>query len=166
MKKDTNSRKTVQLGAPIGTTSNRLKKSIMHSLLKRLSLNFCYRCAAEILTPEELSIDHKIDWLDSKNPTELFYNIDNIAFSHHSCNCAAAKKTNQKCTIRSSASKLKGVRKPDSRKIHFSMVFRLDGKTLIFGGYKTALEAALAYDKKAIEIYGDKAVTNKNLGLL
>jgi hypothetical protein len=32
--------------------------------------------------------------------------------------------------------------------------------------FKTPEEAGRAYDEKVIELYGEKAITNKNLGLL
>jgi len=40
---------------------------------------------------EELSIEHKIPWLN--NSSELFWDLDNIAFSHLICNTRAADKT-------------------------------------------------------------------------
>ena len=40
------------------------------------------------------------------------------------------------------------------------------GREIYLGAYKTAIEAALAFDKKAVEIREENAVTNKMLGLL
>lgn len=40
---------------------------------------------------------------------------------------------------------------------------QLNGKKINLGRYKTAREAADAYDKKAIEIFGDFACTNEEL---
>ncbi len=76
---------------PIGTASHRLRKSVMFALLKELNKNFCFRCGAEIQNVDELSIDHKQDWLNSDDPLGNFFNIDNIAFSHLKCNCDSGR---------------------------------------------------------------------------
>jgi hypothetical protein len=83
--------KLIQLGIPIGTAQNRLKKMLMFSMAIELKRNFCFRCASEILTVEELSIEHKIPWLHSKNPTEVFFDLRNIAFSHRDCNSGSRR---------------------------------------------------------------------------
>ena len=67
-----------------GTASNRLRKSIMLMLIKKLDENWCYRCGAEIETERELSVDHKKSWFNVD--VELFWDLNNIAFSHLSCN--------------------------------------------------------------------------------
>lgn len=87
-----NIKKSQQLGMPIGTASHKLRKSIMFDLLKQLNKNFCFQCGTEIESVNELSIEHKIPYLDSDNPKELFFDLDNIAFSHLSCNCSAGRK--------------------------------------------------------------------------
>ncbi len=89
----TNLKKTEQLGMPIGTASGRLRKSIIFDLLKQLNKNYCFQCAAEIKHEDELSIEHKVPYLDSENPKDLFFNLDNIAFSHLTCNVGAARQT-------------------------------------------------------------------------
>lgn len=78
---------------PIGTASNRLRKSIIFMLLKKQNLNFCFQCNSEIVFENELSIEHKVPYLDSENPIELFFDLNNIAFSHLKCNIGAAKKS-------------------------------------------------------------------------
>ncbi len=80
----TDHRRTRQLGMSIGTASHRLKKQLMHRLAQRLGEDACFRCGKPILTAEELSIDHKKTWLDID--ISLFWDLDNIAFSHRSCN--------------------------------------------------------------------------------
>jgi hypothetical protein len=40
------------------------------------------------------------------------------------------------------------------------------GKKIHLGMFATAKEAAEAYDRKALEMFGNKAVTNKMMGLL
>ena len=86
-----NDKKAAQLGMPIGTASNRLRKSIIFNLLKKAKENFCFQCGAEIETEKELSIEHKIPYLDSEDPQGLFFDLNNIAFSHLSCNVGAAR---------------------------------------------------------------------------
>lgn len=81
-----NKRKNDQLGMPHGTANNILRKSIMFQLVKDLNRDVCYRCNKKIETIEDFSIDHKEAWLD--NDPNLFWDLDNIAFSHLKCNIA------------------------------------------------------------------------------
>lgn len=85
-----------QLGMPLGTASGKLRKAILFQLVQDTKRDTCYRCKSKISRISELSIEHMIPWLDSKNPQELFFDISNIAFSHIKCNISAARKTNQK----------------------------------------------------------------------
>lgn len=85
---NTNDRKAAQLGMPLGTASHRLRKMVMFNLIKRLEEDQCYRCQRKIRSPEELSIDHKQDWLNVD--PDLFWDLDNIAFSHLRCNNRSA----------------------------------------------------------------------------
>jgi len=85
-----NKKKADQLGMPHGTASNRLRKQVLFSLIKRLDEHYCYQCGAEITSVEELSMEHKTPWLD--NSPDLFWDLNNIAFSHPSCNYGAARK--------------------------------------------------------------------------
>ena len=78
--------KSDKLGVPFGTASNRLHKQLLFKLVSDLNLNICFRCSLPIQTANTLTIDHKIDWLNSPNPQELFWSLDNIAFSHKTCN--------------------------------------------------------------------------------
>lgn len=90
-----NDTKAAALGMPIGTAANRLRKMVLFSLLVRLRENFCYRCGSEILSVADLSIEHKEAWLRAENPVDAFFDLDNIAFSHLSCNSAAASQPNK-----------------------------------------------------------------------
>jgi hypothetical protein len=85
-----NEKKTLQLGMSVGTATHRLRKQIMMMLVAKCSLDLCYRCGNKICNPEDLSVEHKQPWLDVS--PALFWNIDNIAFSHLSCNVSAARK--------------------------------------------------------------------------
>tara|TARA_R100001082_G_C4342056_1_gene150589 strand:+ start:515 stop:904 length:390 start_codon:yes stop_codon:yes gene_type:complete len=84
-------KKAEQLGMNPSTASHRLKKNLLFNLSERLDINWCYQCGAEITSSEEMTIEHKEPWLDSNNPKDNFFNIDNIAFSHPSCNYSASR---------------------------------------------------------------------------
>lgn len=83
-KKITRKYRDMFIGMPFGTAAHRLKKMIMFNLLQQLNKNFCYRCGKLIENTNDLSTEHKESWLYiNKN---LFWDIDNIAFSHLECN--------------------------------------------------------------------------------
>jgi hypothetical protein len=79
-----NEKKSATLGVPHGTATNKLRKNIMFSLLCRLGENDCYRCKRKIESVDVLSIEHKLPWEGVS--AELFWDLDNIAFSHIACN--------------------------------------------------------------------------------
>ena len=82
-------KKAEQLGMPIGTASAKLKKKILFNFIIIQGLDDCFRCGQKIRNIDNLSIEHKIDWLNSNDPIGLFFDINNIAFSHLSCNASA-----------------------------------------------------------------------------
>lgn len=84
-------KKSEQLGMSISTAGYRLQRQILFNLLKELSRDNCYRCNEKIITIEEFSVDHKINWLN--NDPNLFWDLNNIAFSHRKCNCAFTSTT-------------------------------------------------------------------------
>ncbi len=79
-----NHRIVEQLGMPHGTACNRLRKMILLDLLKRLRANICFKCGESIQVVEDLSIEHKQPWEGIS--AELFWSLENIAFSHLRCN--------------------------------------------------------------------------------
>ncbi|MBU2007474.1 MAG: hypothetical protein KKF08_19055 [Gammaproteobacteria bacterium] len=89
----TTKKKLDQLCIHPATAANQLKKIILFDLLKQLNKNQCFQCNKSIDTVNELSIEHKIPYLDSSNPVELFFDLNNIAFSHLICNIGAARQT-------------------------------------------------------------------------
>jgi hypothetical protein len=84
-------KKDEQLGMKFGTACHKLRSQILFSLVQKTSQNNCFRCGKPIESVEEFSIDHKVDWLDS-SPT-LFWDLDNIAFSHKRCNIPRESKS-------------------------------------------------------------------------
>jgi hypothetical protein len=80
-----------QLGMDAGTASNRLVKDILWSLIVQSGEGYCYRCKEPMLR-NNFSIEHKEPWLHSEDPKGLFFSLDNITFSHKSCNYSAARR--------------------------------------------------------------------------
>ena len=91
-----NRKRKKQLRMAFGTACSRLRKAIMFNLVQQLRLDICHRCSKKIKRVDDFSVDHKIPWLDSKNPTDLFFDVKNIAFSHGRCNISVARKTRKK----------------------------------------------------------------------
>jgi hypothetical protein len=156
-------KKSRQLGLNSGTASIRLRNLILFNLAVRFELNKCYRCGKSIDKAEEFTLDHKIDWLDSCNPVDLFFDVSNVAFSHARCN-RLARRTPRK--IRSKTG-FKGVYLDKNRKKPYKaeLETKINGKKRVYrlGRFNTAQEAALAYDMKAREILGNRAVLNSDI---
>jgi len=75
-----------QLGMDYGTASGRLRKMLMFNFAVDAG-HKCYRCG-EDLKLTDFSVEHKVPWLNSESPVKLFFDINNIAYSHQSCNSA------------------------------------------------------------------------------
>ena len=154
-----------QLGMSMGKANNILNKIIIFSLAEKCGLTNCFRCGTPILNSEDISKDHIVDWLHSKNPRDLFFDINNISFSHKKCN----KPRNQHGFKSSKKiSKFKGVSR--SSKKHKSKPWQcglcVKGKYVFTGRFSSEIEAAMAYDSAVEKFYGAGALTNKSLGLL
>ena len=83
--------KIKQLGMNPATASGRLNKQLLYNLGDRLGLQWCYHCATKIESVKDMSIEHKIPWLHSEDPVSLYFDLDNIAFSHKSCNYSSRR---------------------------------------------------------------------------
>ena len=88
---NSNKKKNLQLKMSYGKAVHKLRKAIMFQMIQKVGLDICFQCGKRIETVDELSIEHKIPWLDSENPVELFFDLDNIAFSHLTCNIRAGR---------------------------------------------------------------------------
>jgi hypothetical protein len=88
--KSGNRKKGSQLGMPLGTAYAKLRKSILFKLVQQTGQDLCFQCGEKIKSIDDLSIEHKKPWLD--NDPALFWNLENIAFSHLNCNIGAARK--------------------------------------------------------------------------
>lgn len=85
-------KKKKQLGMNPSTASHRLVKDILWNFIVYAGRDRCFRCGKK-MTRETFSIEHKAPWLDSEDPVGLFFDIDNISFSHNSCNYSASRKS-------------------------------------------------------------------------
>lgn len=84
-------RKAVEtLGMPTGTASHRLRKMLLFRQLKKHNENICVRCGKEIETVDELSVEHIKPWEGIS--ADLFWDLDNVAFSHMRCNVPHTRK--------------------------------------------------------------------------
>ena len=84
-----NAEKSRALGMNASTAQNRLRKMIMWRLVQQTGQDFCFRCDKQIARIEDLSIEHKEPWQFAADPKASFFDLDNIAFSHLSCNSKA-----------------------------------------------------------------------------
>lgn len=81
-----NKKKAEQLGMSMGSAHNKLRKLILFTLLRQLGLDSCYRCGEDIEHQDHISMEHIKPWLDSDDPKGLYFDINNVTFSHLSCN--------------------------------------------------------------------------------
>lgn len=86
--KQTHLTKERQLGIKLGTANHRLRKSVMWKLIQETNRTNCFRCSKP-LTLSTFSIDHVVPWRG--NDTALFWDINNIEFSHLTCNVNARR---------------------------------------------------------------------------
>ena len=88
-------KKRLQLGMNPGTASHRLVKDLLYEYAVAREGAKCFHCGYH-MTREDFSIEHKEPWLDSDDPVGLYFDIENIAFSHKRCNYAAKRIPHKK----------------------------------------------------------------------
>jgi len=162
---DSNKLKSEKLGMSFSKANHILRKKILFYLAEKCGMRKCFRCGKDIKNIENFSIEHKISWVQADNPPEMFFDINNIAFSHSKCN--QLSKTRFIFT-KVGKSGYRGVTYDGSEKRDKGWRARtvFKGKRYCFGVHKTAIDAAKVYDEEVVKLFGDKAITNKKLGLL
>lgn len=90
-----NKKKSEQLGMSYGSAAHRLRKMLMFQMAQELKRDLCFQCGKRIEDVGDLSVEHKIPWLDSDDPIGLFFDLNNVAFSHLKCNIGAARQTEE-----------------------------------------------------------------------
>lgn len=157
-----NKYKKMQLEESPGKARHKLFTLILYNLVVETNKNNCFRCGLPILSADSISIDHKIPWMYTSNPKEIYYSIDNIAFSHKKCNSSYTRGR----SIVNNPNGFKGITyvKRNSPK-KFRACGQINGKRATLGYFLTAEEAARAYDLHVTNTMGNRAVTNESLGL-
>lgn len=89
-------KKKLQLGMNPGTASQRLVKDLLWNFIKTTGKENCCKCG-ESMTRDTFSIEHVIPWLDSINPIELYFDIENIGYSHLKCNITDIRRRKAVC---------------------------------------------------------------------
>ena len=86
--------KTKQLGMNPSTASARLVKDILWSLIVQTEQDKCCKCG-EHMSRDTFSIEHIEPWLHSEKPLQLYFDLNNISFSHLTCNIADIRRPNK-----------------------------------------------------------------------
>lgn len=90
-------KKKQQLGMNPSTARSRLIGDVLWSFLENSPQNKCFQCG-DPMTRETYSVEHKEPWLDTTDPLKMYFDPNNIAFSHQSCNSAAARRPHAHAT--------------------------------------------------------------------
>lgn len=88
--KKSNIKKESQLGMGLGRASHKLLKDILFDFVSKTG-HKCHHCGQQ-MERDNFSIEHKTPWLDSESPTEIFFDLENIGYSHLKCNIRAARR--------------------------------------------------------------------------
>jgi len=97
MAKDSATKKASLLGMPFGTATQRLRKNVLFCVLQATGLDHCYRCGEPIESVDDLSMEHIVPWQSADDPKAVFFDVENISFSHLKCNVGAANREKTAC---------------------------------------------------------------------
>lgn len=83
--------KEEQLGMNPSTARAKLHKALLWKYIEKSGEDHCCKCG-EKMTLDDYSIEHVTPWLHDDNAVDLFFNLDNISFSHLKCNISSARR--------------------------------------------------------------------------
>ncbi|AUG85106.1 HNH endonuclease [Vibrio phage Ceto] len=72
------------LGMAPSTARDRLMKKLVFSHIQSRGI-VCHHCGKE-MTVDTFSIEHIKPWRGEPNAAELYFDLDNVTYSHRSCN--------------------------------------------------------------------------------
>lgn len=78
-------KKKMQLGMNPSTAANRLVKDLLWSFILQSNRGNCCKCNLP-MARDTFSIEHIEPWLDSDDPVKVYFDLENIGFSHLRCN--------------------------------------------------------------------------------
>jgi hypothetical protein len=84
-------KKQHQLGMNPSTASGRLVKDLLWNFVETTGQSACCKCG-EPMSRETFSIEHVTPWLDSEDPVGLYFDLENISYSHRACNIKDARR--------------------------------------------------------------------------
>lgn len=116
-------KKKKQLGMNPSTARSRLIQDVMWMLIVKCGNNSCHHCN-EPMSRETFSVEHMEPWLDSEDPVGLYFDLENISFSHQSCNSGAARRPHAYKDVLD-----KEQRQKKSRKRNYENNFNYNSKT-------------------------------------
>ena len=85
----------MQLGMNPSTAAGRLVKDVLWKLIQQTGQGTCCKCS-EPMSRETFSVEHVTPWLDSEDPVGLYFDLENISFSHLRCNVGDARSARKK----------------------------------------------------------------------
>jgi len=91
-----NRKKDKQLGMAHGTAVYQLRKALLFQFVQLADKDVCHQCDERIESIEEFSIEHMEPWQGAEDPKETFFDLDNIAYSHLTCNIKASRTPNKR----------------------------------------------------------------------
>lgn len=109
-------RKQAALGnLRLSTAKSRLVKDTLFRLVVQAGY-VCHRCGGDLVR-DDFSIEHKVSWQNSDDPAGLFFDQENIAFSHWLCNSAAGGASRRATQM---APEVAAVRDKESKRRHWT----------------------------------------------
>ena len=142
-------KKKKMLGEPFGTANGKLRKSILFDLVVSTNQNVCYQCGEVIDSIDDFSVEHKTPWQNSGSPIQLFYDLDNIAFSHLKCNCLASNRKTLHLNSELGETGERYIRIVKNRNLKKKYQIRIpkDNKTINLGYAETIEKAVIIRDE-------------------
>ncbi len=135
-----------QLGMDFGKANQQLFKMMVWKMATICGMDKCSHCKQPIEKPNDLSLEHKEPWRGIEGRParpELFWDLDNIAFSHIWCNAGSptrGKGARMTCGVdKYTNTNNRGYTKYRAR-------LGMNSKLIDLGYWDSELEAGVAYD--------------------